>query len=79
MVSNKTNHLIRRENNMKITRLTQETISEFNERKEIYKRILERALSDIYTELEEMDINTDFIDINIRLFNHDFTEVFEVS
>ena len=49
------------------------------ERKEIYKRILERALSDIYTELEEMEINTDFIDINIRLFNHDFTEVFEVS
>jgi hypothetical protein len=64
---------------MEITRLTQETISEFNERKEIYKRILERALSDIYTELEEMDINTDFIDINIRLFNHDFIEVFEVS
>ena len=49
------------------------------ERKEIYKRILEKALSDIYTELEEMDISTDFIDINIRLFNHDFTEVFEVS
>lgn len=64
---------------MEITRLTQETISEFNERKEIYKRILERALSDIYTELEEMDINTDFIDINIRLCNHDFTEVFEIS
>ena len=64
---------------MEITRLTQETISEFNERKEIYKRILEKALSDIYTELEEMDISTDFIDINIRLFNHDFTEVFEVS
>ena len=64
---------------MEITRLTQETINEFSERKEIYKRILERALSDIYTELEEMEINTDFIDINIRLFNHDFTEVFEVS
>ena len=64
---------------MEITRLTQETISEFKERKEIYKRILEKALSDIYTELEEMEINTDFIDINIRLFNHDFIEVFEVS
>ena len=58
---------------------TQETVNEFNERKEIYKKILEKALSDIYTELEEMDINTDFIDISIRLFNHDFTEVFEVS
>ena len=64
---------------MEITRLTQETINEFKERKEIYKRILEKALSDIYTELEEMEINTDFIDINIRLFNHDFIEVFEVS
>ena len=79
LLSIKTNHLTRRENNMEITRLTQETINEFNERKEIYKRILERALSDIYTELEEMDINTDFIDINISLCNHDFTEVFEVS
>ena len=49
------------------------------ERKEIYKRILKKALSDIYTELEEMEFNTDSIDINIRLFNHDFTEVFEVS
>ena len=64
---------------MEITRLTQETISDFNERKEIYKKILEKALSDIYTELEEMEFNTDSIDINIRLFNHDFTEVFEVS
>ena len=64
---------------MEIIRLTQETINEFNERKEIYKRILEKALSDIYTELKEMDISTDFIDINIRLCNHDFTEVFEVS
>ena len=48
-------------------------------RKEIYKKILEKALSDIYTELEEMEFDTDSIDINIRLFNHDFTEVFEVS
>ena len=79
LLSIKTNHLIRRENNMETTRLTQETISEFNERKEIYKRILEKALSDIYTELEEMEFDTGSIDINIRLFNHDFTEVFEVS
>ena len=64
---------------MEITRLTQETISEFNERKEIYKRILERALAEIYAELEEMEINTDFIDIKIKLINHDFTEAFEVS
>ena len=49
------------------------------ERKEIYKKILERALSDIYTELEEMEFDIDSIDIKIRLFNHDFTEVFEVS
>ena len=49
------------------------------ERKEIYKKILEKALSDIYAELEEMEISTDFIDISIRLSNHDFTEVFEVS
>lgn len=49
------------------------------ERKEIYKKILGRALSDIYTELEEMEINTDFIDIKIKLINHDFTEAFEVS
>ena len=49
------------------------------ERKEIYKKILEKALSDIYTELEEMEFDTDSIDISIRLFNHDFTEVFEVS
>ena len=48
-------------------------------RKEIYKRILERALAEIYAELEEMGFDTDSIDINIRLFNHDFTEVFEVS
>ena len=48
-------------------------------RKDIYKKILEKALSDIYTELEEMEFDTDSIDINIRLFNHDFTEVFEVS
>ena len=79
LLSIKTNLLIRRENNMETTRLTQETISEFNERKEIYKRILEKALSDIYTELEEMEFDTGSIDINIRLFNHDFTEVFEVS
>ena len=49
------------------------------ERKEIYKKILEKALSDIYTELEKMEISTDFIDINIILFNNDFTEVFAVS
>ncbi len=49
------------------------------ERKEIYKKILESVLAEIYAELEEMEISTGSIDINIRLFNHDFTEVFEVS
>ena len=49
------------------------------ERKKIYKKILEKALPDIDTELEEMEFDTDSIDINIRLFNHDFAEVFEVS
>ena len=64
---------------MEITRLTQETINEFNERKEIYKRILEKALSDIYTELEEMEFDTGSIDINIRFFNHDFAKSFAAN
>ena len=43
-------------------------------RKEIYKRILERALAEIYAELEEMGFDTDNIDTSIKIRNYEFNE-----
>ena len=46
---------------------------------EIYRKILERALSNIYSELDEAGFDIDSIDINIKLYNNDFDEEFDVE
>ncbi len=48
-------------------------------RKEIYKRILERALAEIYAELEEMGFDTDNIDASIKIRNYEFNEQLEIK
>ncbi len=48
-------------------------------RKEIYKKILESALAEIYAELEEMGFETSNIDVSITIRNYEFNEQFEIK
>lgn len=48
-------------------------------RKEIYKKILERALAEIYAELEEMGFEISNIDVSIKIRNYEFNEQFEIK
>ena len=48
-------------------------------RKEIYKKILESALAEIYAELEEMGFETSNIDVSIKIRNYEFNEQFEIK